>query len=491
MAKDEPSSAPLSRIVFGVAFSAYMVSLDHYIVNIALPTITASFHIDIGRASWISLAYVIAIVSTMLFFGKIADRFGLKRVFVAGYAVYTAGSFLCGVAPGFHSLVLFRFIQGLGGSMLYVGGFAILGRLLPSERRGWGFGILSTAAGFGLMMGAPVGGFLTQYLSWHWVFLVNVPLGVVAIVFSLREIPSTAAAEGGGSGTSKRFDVLGAVLSVTGLFAFVFALNRARQIGWASPAIVASLIVSAITLSLFALNEKKHPDPILRMSVFGRPDFAVGTVHAFAAFLLFAGSNFALPFYLECIQGLTASQTGLVMTGYSIVYLFVAALAGRLSDSFSARRMTRLALASATAACLFFALSTSRKGIGPTLFYLCWLGVSMAFFFSPNNNMVMRSVSRADEGVGSGVFRTFCHLGVLMGVCAYEAVFSHGLPENTQRHHDLTNSLTGTAVLLAAFRNSFLLGGLVGVVGLFSELYGRKKSPPTDNRGTERTFVKY
>lgn len=460
-------------LIICVAFAAFIVNVDNYIVNIALPTITAYFNIDTSTASWISLSYVITIVSTMLLIGKIADRFGIKKVFILGYALFTLGSLLCGLSHGLYTLIFSRTVQGLGGSMLYIGGFAVVAKFLPPDKKGWGFGILSMAAGLGLMLSTPIGGFITEYLSWHWVFIVNVPIGVFSIFISRHFIPSDARSLS--AENHKRFDLIGGALSIIMTISFVFAFNRASKIGWLSLPIIACFSVSVTAMIFFIIWEKRHREPIIDFTVFKNRIFIIGTIQAFSAFFFFAGSNFLLPFYLEGIKGLTTSQTGSAMMVYSLVYVTTSPFAGRMSDRINPEKIILIAILFGAAASLFFAYMLSRQGIYSVFIYLIWLGLSLAFFFSPNNNMVMQAVSGEHKGVATGLFRTFCHFGILMGVCVYEMVFSHSIHLAGTTDNLLRMGYIGAnTAALSGFRNAYLLGGFIGLTALILSIMKKK-----------------
>ncbi len=463
------------KVVLSVAFSAFIVNVDNYIVNIALPTITADFGIDASKASWISLSYILAMVSTMLLFGKIADRVGLKKIFITGYVLFSLGSLLCGMAQNLFFLVFSRAIQGLGGSMLYVSGFAVISEFVPSDRRGWAFGMISTAVGLGLMLSAPLGGFITEYLSWHWVFLVNVPLCAIAIALASWVIPTAKRNNKPHRNKGRHFDVSGAFLCLIGLLALVAALKMADKNSWHSPVILISAGIAVFAIFMFIINERRHQDPILNLDIFKRHHFVAGSIDSFAVFVFFAGSNFLLPFFLERVKGLTSSQTGLAMMAYSVVYLTIAPLAGRLSDAFSSRTISSFALASGAAASLTFALTMHLDGILPAIFYLLWLALSMAFFFPTNNNMVMRAVPQEHLGAGAGIFRTLCHLGILIGVSLYGTVFSHSLSQGVAGDAGRFPTDASRDLMINAFKNAFLFGGLLGICALLIHPFLKKE----------------
>jgi EmrB/QacA subfamily drug resistance transporter len=464
-------------VVFTVAFAAGMVNVDNYIVNIALPTITDYFRIDTGRASWGSMSYLITMVTTMLIVGRLADRVGVRKVFVGGYIVFTAASLFCGLSPGFGWLIVFRVLQGLGGSMLYVGGFAVVPRYLPPGRSGWAFGITSTAAGFGMMAGAPLGGIITQYLSWHWIFLINVPIGLAAVIWTCRVIPGEKTGVRGQPEETAPFDVPGCLLSLAGLLALVFAINQGQEMGWLSWPIVACGAVAAVCLSVFVARQFRQKHPLIDPGLFRVKDFRLGLFAAFAVFILFAGSNFILPFYLRLSMGLSSSHTGLVMMIYSLVYLTSAPPAGRLSDRVSPSAISLYGMVSAALACLFFALTLHRTSMTPAVIFLAWLALSLGFFFSPNNKMVIGAITPEHRGVGIGVFRTICHLASLFGVCLYETVFSGTLPgflDSVGSSHVQAGCADGAVCF--AFRNAYLFGaGLAAATIMYVVVSGRRR----------------
>jgi EmrB/QacA subfamily drug resistance transporter len=463
-------------ILGSITFATFIVSLDIYIVSISLPTIAHHFDVGTSDVACVMLGYLLVLASTLLVFGKLCDRFGFKKVFSLGFYVFTIGSFLCGVSPTLQMLVCARCLQGLGGAMLVAAGPAMIPRYLPEEHRGWAFGINSTAAGLGMALGAPVGGFITELLTWNWIFLVNVPLGIAAIFFARRVIPSEKPpAISRMKGPS--FDVVGALLSFVGLLFLIYALNRGQEAEWASALTISAFLASCVLLVSFVIWEGRCHDPLLDLSLFRIRSFLYATLSSIAALVLYGGSLFLLPFYLVFVKNLSPGMAGLVLMIYAVVYTLVSPLMGRLSDKVSPRILCSSGMALATAACIFFASTLQLPALAPVIVYTVWLGVSYGMFNAPNNNLVMSVVPEDRQGIASGVFRTMRSVGLVIGVALFETIFSMVIPQTV-----LDTSLSRVAlppdILVTGFRNSYIVGAFVCGLAFVLCLLAKEKDRP-------------
>ncbi len=410
-------------IVISVAFAAFMAALDTYIVNVALPTIASDFNASPTDAALITLTYLLIITSTLLIFGKIGERTGFKVVFVAGFALFAVGSFLSGLAPTLYLLAGARCVQGLGAAMLYAVGMAMIIRYIPPGRRGWAFGITSTGAGLGVIIGAPMGGFITQYLDWHWIFWFNVPVGIAAVIVALKVMPSDRVRREKGI-KPPPFDYAGAIMSFIALALLVGAINRGQQMGWAHWGIWGSFTISALLFIVFVLWEKRCRDPLLDMSLFNTASFAFGSFAALAAWSMYSGGNFLFPFYLTFIHGLSSSLIGAVFLIGSFVYIITSLFMGRLSDRVGRRVLCCAGMVSATASLIYLAFTMGLPSLVPIMVYLAWIGVSMGTFVSPNNSLMLGSIPADNQGEASAASRAMQNLGMVLGVAIYETVFS-------------------------------------------------------------------
>lgn len=461
-----------------------MARLNNYSVNISLPTMARYFGVSTGEVSLIVMSYLLVITSTLLLFGRLGDRIGLKRIFIAGYVIFVTGSLLCGLSHDIHVLVGIRCLQGVGAAMLLATSFAIISRFIPSDRLGWAFGITSTSSALGVATGAPVGGLITEYLSWSWIFFINVPIGIVAIIIATRMIPddSPAKSPDGQEKEKEPFDIPGAVFSFVGLVALLYAMNGGRRMGWASPVILVSFAVAAGFLTAFIVREKRCAAPLLNPSFFRNPAFSFALLATFTAFMLISGNAFLLPFYLQFLKGLSAAQTGMVLLTYSAIYVFLSSPAGKLADKMNPTILCTVSSISAAACVFTFSTTLPMGGLAPVFVFLVWLGFSYVIFFSPNNKQVMSLAPPGSQGSASGLFNTVTNLAMVFGVAAFELIFSASVPAKGTK---ASVAMLPAEGLTTGFQNAYIFGGMLCVTGvIFSMLtmMGKKRSPSREDR---------
>ncbi len=460
-------------ITVSVAFAAFMVVLDEYIVNISLPSIAHHFNVSTSIVAHVTLAYLLIITCTLPIFGKIGDRIGLKRIFMLGFCVFVAGSLLCGISNSLLMLVGCRCIQGLGGSMLFSVGTAMIPRYLPEHTRGWAFGTISLFAGLGIALGAPIGGFITELLGWNWIFLLNVPVGIASIFIVNRVIPD----DRNKTKNDKKppsFDIAGSILSFLGLLSFIMALNQGQELGWNSPHTISLFIISAILFTLFIIQEKRYKYPLLDFNLFKIRSYAYATLAMSVSFAHYAGSNFLIPFYLILDKGLSPKIAGLIIMIYAVVYMPVGAVMGRLSDRVSIYLLPSVGLASVTLACVFFVFTLKSPGLLPVIIFTVWLGLSYGTFISSNNNLVMSSVPKNMQGIASGISRTMQHLGMILGISLYETIFSLVVP-NASLDTSLSRAAVPRGVLLSGFQYAYIAGAAICSIAFILSLLTRNR----------------
>jgi EmrB/QacA subfamily drug resistance transporter len=475
----------LFLIVLSVAFASFMVRLNNYTVNVSLPSIAEHLDIGTGQVSRIVMSYLLIITSTLLLFGKLGDRIGLKKVFLCGYTVFVVGSLACGLSSGIHMLIGSRVIQGIGGSMLLATSFAIISRYLPADRTGWAFGITSTASSLGVATGAPLGGVITGYLSWHWIFFINVPVGIVALWVAARNIPGEPKLEKTPEGAveKEKFDLAGAVLSFFGLALLLYGFNGGKEMGWGSPVIILSFALSLVLLSLLVFRERRIRSPLLDLTLFRNFTFTFALGGTFMSYLLVSGNAFILPFYLRATKGLNPQQIGLVLLVYSSIFVVMSSRAGKLADKVSPAMLCTIAMVSAAVNTFVFSYTLQLRGLAPVLLFLIWMAISFVIFFSPNNKQVMSCAPKGRTGVASGLFNTTTNLAMVFGVALFEAIFAQFSGNVSVRTFGLPTSLVQQAALFKGFQAVYVCGGIACVGALvFSVLAKMHKRVPSRSR---------
>jgi EmrB/QacA subfamily drug resistance transporter len=423
-----------------------MVVLDNLVVNVALPSIHRDLGASIQSLEWTVNAYVLSYAVLLLTGAALGDRFGRKRMFIVGIGLFTASSAAAALAPTIGLLVAARATQGVGAAIATPLTLTLLAEAFPPERRGLALGIWSGISGIAVALGPLVGGAVVQAASWHWIFWINVPIG-------LTLIPLAAARLTESKGETRTLDLRGLALVSTGLFGIVFGLVRSQSQGWTSPEVMISLTVGTVLVLAFIRHELRTPEPMLPMSFFAKRDFAVTNGVSLAMYFGMFGSIFFLTQYLQNVLHNTPLQAGVKLLVWTGATMVVAPLAGFFSERFGSRLfmvagLSLQALALGLLATTAGVHQSYASMIGP--FVLA--GSGMALVFAPSANAVLSSVRTTQAGQASGATNAIRELGGVLGIAVLATVFtSHG---GYTSAHAYVNGLVpamwvGVAVLVA------------------------------------------
>ncbi len=444
------SSAPLAVPWLG----AFLVSLDVSALNIALPTISSHFRVDLSATSWAALAYLLMLVGSTPAVGVISERYGYRRIWFVGFSLFVVGSVCCALSDGIVLLSLSRGVQGIGGSVLYVMGPATIRRVLPEEDHSRAFGIYATAFSAGICLGPAVGGFVTGHLGWQWIFLMNVPICAAGIA-SLGALPSGE----NGHRRPERFDLAGTLLSFVGLAALIVGLNRGSEMGWTSPAVLGCFGVAVLSLAAFVRRELRFPSPALDLRLLGNAAFGLGNLSFMLYLFVFGGAMFLIPFQLEWFRGLSTHAAGLVIMIQPLSLILVATQAGRLSKRLSANRMRILGgLVMAVSVALLGNLSRTA----PTEVFclaLAVMGIGAGLYVPKNMETIMESVAVDRAGSASSLTSIVRSVAQLLGILVFETIFSEfvGLSQ-VGGHTSVSQSPASLDTLGYAFNLVFWIG---------------------------------
>ncbi|MBV9854536.1 MAG: DHA2 family efflux MFS transporter permease subunit [Streptosporangiaceae bacterium] len=405
--------------ILGLTSAAYfMVVLDALVVITALPRMQRDLHASLATLQWTVNAYGIAFAAGIITAAALGDRLGRRRVFVAGVALFTLASAACALAPGATVLIAARAVQGLGGAAVLPLSLTILTGAFPAERRGAIIGIYGGLAGLAVAIGPLVGGAVTEGLDWHWIFWINVPIGVAAGLLSLRLLPETY-------GPPARLDLPGVALISAGVTGLVWGLTRASQAGWGSAEIVTTLALGAALLGTFLAWEARAPEPMLPLRMLRIRAFAAGNATAF----FMSGAVFAAAFfvaeYFQLALGYSPLATGVRLLPWFATPMFVAPAAGLLSDRIGRRPVIATGLVLQAAGLGWVALKAS-PGTGSLQLVLALavagVGISMALPTVPA--AVLSAVAPAEMGKASGISNMMQRFGAVFAVAVASSVFT-------------------------------------------------------------------
>jgi EmrB/QacA subfamily drug resistance transporter len=436
-----------------VSVALFMVTLDNLVVSTALPTIRVDLGASLESLEWTVNAYTLAFAVLLLTGAALGDRFGRRRMFGIGVALFTVSSAAAALSPSTGFLVAARAAQGIGAAVVLPLTLTLLSEAVPTNKRGLALGAWSGISGLGVALGPVVGGAVVDGISWHWIFWLNVPIGLALVPLSARLLTES-------HGPAKALDLPGIALAGGGLLGVVFGIVRGEALGWTSATIVGSIAAGAALLVAFVVWEHRAAAPMLPMRFFRSRAFSATNATSLAMFFGVFGSIFLLSQFFQTTQGLSPLESGLRVLPWTIMPMFIAPVAGLLSDRIGARPLMASGLALQAIAIGWLAAETT-----PTVAYSALIapfilaGTGMALVFAPAANSVLGSVRPEEAGQASGATNAIRELGGVLGVAVLASVFTaNGGYESPQAYVDgMTAALPIGAVVLG-------LGALIALL---------------------------
>jgi EmrB/QacA subfamily drug resistance transporter len=442
-----------------VAFGLFMIMLDNTIVNVALPSIQRDLNIGISELEWVFNGYALTFGVLMLTGGKLADLLGRRRIFIAGLVIFTVASLGCGLASSASFLIAARVVQGVGSALMNPATLSIITATFPPRQRGMAIGIWAGVSAMALAIGPLVGGLITQHWSWNWIFFINVPIGILAIVVARLVID-----ESRDTSAEQRLDLPGLLTSAIGLFALTYGLIEANTYGWTSARILGLFAVAVIGLVAFALLELHQRAPMLDLSLFKNGTFAGANTVMLLVGLAMFGVFFYNSLFIQNIIGYSAVQTGASFLPMTVLIILVAPIAGKYSDRVGSRWLMGAGMLLLSASLLIFSRLDAGSDFWDILPGLLVGGFGMAIVMTPTTAAAMGSVPVDKAGVGSAVLNSMRQVGGSLGIAVMGAIVAAsatGAPGTPQAAEGFVRGYQHALTVAAAIA---LLGAVLSVV---------------------------
>ncbi|WP_340018414.1 DHA2 family efflux MFS transporter permease subunit [Paenibacillus sp. FSL H3-0457] len=453
---------PLLAIIVGMI----MVILDSTVVNVAIPNLVQYFETDLKTIQWTVTGYTLALSAVIPLAGWLTDRFGAKRVFLFTIAMFTLGSVLCSIAQSPEQLIIYRIIQGLGGGMVAPIGMAMVFRLAPPERRGSIMGMLGIPMLLAPALGPVLSGWFIESLSWHWIFLINLPIGIAAFILCIKFLPDTD------RGRTPALDLLGMILAPIAFSMLAYGVSEGGT-SWTSTTTLTGVIVGGVALILFIIVELRHQNPLLELRVFKSSDFSRGIILAWVSQVALFGAMILIPLYLQQIKGYTALETGLILLPQALASGVGMPLGGRLFDKIGARPLAFVGLGIISGALFILSSITAETGLGLIITALVMMGLGMGLSMMPLNTHVLNAAPRKLVGRVTPLTAAAQQVVVSFAVAGLTGFLTSRIADNTTS----TEPTTIVHGLVAGFNDTFFLAACIALFGCLLSLILRKPKP--------------
>lgn len=478
LGKSTANKATASKwwILIAISMALFMSATNGTTMNLALPTLLQEFDTVFAVLQWVVLSYLIAMAVLLPGIGRWADLVGRKQIFMQGQIVFLIGTVLCAASADIPWLIAFRIVQAIGSAMMMGIGIAIITETWPSHQRGTALGIASGCIASGAIAGPLVGGFLLEALSWRWLFLFNLPIGLLSLLIVWRVVPKLPSANRG-----QRFDIAGALSIGGALLCFSLALTLGQEWGYGSLRIQGLVLASLLSVLGFVWIERRVEYPMVDLNLFRDRTFTANLVSALVIFAAISGVMVVVPFYLEFVLGVSQRMMGILLAALPLAYVSATPASGILSDRVGTRPMIGLGLGLTALGMLLAAQLHTESKLWEFVVYLFPMGLGIGAFNTPNTSAVMGRVPKAQLGVVSSLLSETRTMGQAAGVAILSSIFALRL-----QHYagvGMTVDRASRSQIVQALRDDFLLAAVLVVlclVGVFWSWQGNAETVATE-----------
>lgn len=450
----------------------FMILVDSTIVSVATPAIINSLHADLNSGVWVTSAYLLAYVTPLLIAGRLGDRFGPKQVYLIGLIIFTASSLWCGLSGSIETLIISRVFQGLGGALMTPQTMAVIVRIFPPQNRGRAMALWGAVAGIASLAGPIAGGLLIDGPGWEWIFFVNIPAGMLALVLALRFVPKL-------NPHSHRSDILGAVLSGAGMLLIVFGIQQGASHDWAAWIWLLIAVGVALMIGFVIWQRFNAAEPLLPLKLFRDRNFSLSNIAISMVGFMIIALSLPLMIYAQSVRSLSPTEAALLMVPMALLSMVLAPWVGRLVDRCHPRYLAGFGLLSCSVSMLWLSgVMQPHTPIWHLLFPISLLGIGTAFTFGPLGVSATRNLPMALAGAGSGVYNATRQLGSVLGSAAIAAMMQSrlnaSLPATSGNTYwtglaELPPQLLGS--LSTAMAQSMLLPAIVVAAGFLVVIF--------------------
>lgn len=451
------------RILLAVSIGALMVPINASITNVSLPQMAEFFTVNVATAEWVLTSYLIMFIGLVLFFARFGDFYGHERLFMGGLVGFVISSILCSLSPSITALIIFRGLQGVTASMILSVSMVIIEKSFPLRYLGKAMGIYSVAIAAGLALGPAIGGVMSDIFGWRSIFLVNIPIGILAFGICYSTLKR-------GESHEVKWDIPGTLLQFTYLFLIIYSLNLIENSNYTTAAIVG--LSATVAFTLFVRTELKSKNPMIKLKLFKNKVFSAFNACLHLNYICMYMMLFAMPFYLQKVLHFGSGMSGMILTASPIIMMLMAPLSGSLSDKLGSRIPVFLGSITCIAAMLLMAQLTVSSSILDVFWRLALLGLGAALFQAPANKTLMSTLPHENAGMASGIIATVRDMGMVFAVC-YGGLLIHSAISPQLM---LQNQLFGSAAvdLTAGIHRVMIFGAILSALMALLSFVGVK-----------------
>jgi EmrB/QacA subfamily drug resistance transporter len=455
-----------------VVMSTFMATLDSSIVNVALPQMARVLNVDTSKIQLVVTSYLVVIVGIILIFGKLGDMLGKTKIFIFGIGIFTLGSLLCGISGSFTILILGRVVQAVGAAATMANNQGIITHVFPATERGKALGFIGTSVALGSLVGPGLGGLIVGISSWEYIFLINVPVGVVVLFLAFKLLPRSNKTPVG------KLDLLGSGLFILSIVPLFVALDLIQSRGFYDPLVFGGFAVALISFVIFILVEAQKEHPLIPLSIFKTKLFSLSVFCAFITFVGLFCNSIIQPFYLQDVIGFSPQQAGIMMMIFPMVTLVLAPASGHLSDKIGSELLTFIGLVLISIGLFCLSTLTAQSSMLTMIIFIVILSTGMGLFQSPNNSLIMSTVARNQLGIAGSINGLVRNLGMVCGIALATTLLYSSM--SAKLGYRVMDYVPGCSdAFIYGMRIVYITAGvicLIGTVLTFLRLVSRKTS---------------